>query len=68
MSESAGSPLDRLAAVNAVLMAAHDDKCLDYSYRAEMEKMREESFDSPDNTGGEGRGVVGEEVNMGGIY
>ena len=53
MSEGAGSPLDRLAAVNAALMAVHGDKCLDFTYKSEMDKMRQESFDSPDNTGSE---------------
>ncbi|XP_043216351.1 putative serine protease K12H4.7 isoform X2 [Amphibalanus amphitrite] len=51
MSDGAGSPLDRLAAVNAALMAVRGDKCLDYTYKSEMDKMRQESFDSPDNTG-----------------
>ncbi|XP_037085863.1 putative serine protease K12H4.7 [Pollicipes pollicipes] len=51
MTSGRGGALDRLAEVNSLLMTAHGDKCLDYTYESAMKKMREESFDSPDNNG-----------------
>ena len=46
-----GSPLDRLAAVNDLMMDAYDETCLDFSYDNMIAAMRDTSFSSANNTG-----------------
>ncbi|XP_043221434.1 putative serine protease K12H4.7 [Amphibalanus amphitrite] len=46
-----GSPLDRLVAINDLMMDAYEETCLDFSYDSMIAAMRDTDFSSANNTG-----------------
>lgn len=51
-NQKLGPPVDRLAAVNSLLLSAYDQKCLDYKYDKMIDNMRNGSWDSEIAEGG----------------
>ncbi|XP_026472568.1 LOW QUALITY PROTEIN: putative serine protease F56F10.1 [Ctenocephalides felis] len=52
VNEAIGTPLDRLAEVNSLMLNATDEKCLDYKYDNMISKLRNTSWDSEMAEGG----------------
>lgn len=46
IDQNKGTPVDRLAEVNRLILNAYDEKCLDYKYDKMIEKLRETSWKS----------------------
>lgn len=55
---SIGPQVDRLAAVNALIMAAESKKCFDYKYDKLIAGMRNTSWESEDAEGGKTREIA----------
>lgn len=51
-STTKGTPIEKFAKVNAFMLEATDEKCLDYSYDAMIEEMSETSWKSAAGVGG----------------
>ncbi|KAF2879874.1 hypothetical protein ILUMI_26304 [Ignelater luminosus] len=51
-NQKLGPPVDRLAAVNSLLLSVYDQKCLDYKYDKMIDNMRNGSWDSEIAEGG----------------
>lgn len=54
-NQKLGPPLERLAAVNNMLLNTYDQKCLDYKYDKMITEMRNVSWDSETSEGGKSR-------------
>lgn len=51
-NESIGSAVDRLAAVNTLLLKTYEESCLDYKYDKMIKEMKNSSWEGPASSGG----------------
>lgn len=52
VNQSIGTPIDRYAQVNSLLLDAYDQKCLDINYKQMIKNMKEISWNSSVANGG----------------
>lgn len=50
-NESIGSAVDRLAAVNTLLLKTYQEPCLDYKYDKMIESIKNDSWEGPASNG-----------------
>ena len=51
--ETVGIPIERLSAVNDLVMSVNDQTCVEHRYQSLIDKMLDVNFDSPNNDASE---------------